>query len=226
MPKDYNQLMRNRARARIEKLETKVEEAGYNAQASRGYQEEIARLRSEIIRSKKGVDYDAKSARRLEKMSSSELSRRNRMARTEMGEAIEEFGTYSKEEREKFFKATQRAWQGADYNKRYEAIMDYYGISDLKSFISAVLEWGKYHSITTDGGKRNTGDLQTEDTGLVGSPDIMDIEDVIYIEDDFEEIYSSYVESIAVSVDEQTVKLPQDKTVMEFYAEFYNAYVG
>lgn len=46
---------------------------------------------------------------------------------------------YTKTQVQIFYRATQKAWQNAPLDKRNEAIMSYYGVSDLRSFFEGVV---------------------------------------------------------------------------------------
>ena len=77
--------------------------------------------------------------------------------------------SYTEAEMRTFFRATQSAWQGKEYTNRYQAIMEYYDVTDLRAFIEAVLKVNpdaisRYETIQQEAGKaKDAEDISGED---------------------------------------------------------------
>lgn len=159
-------LERKKAKRRIARLEKEINTAK-TAKEQIFYKQQVKALREQMSKtyqfdplSHKATGFtkdDLKiAARNLTRMNvhaeigRGEQARKNFLTQQELNTAESysligpRLGEFSSEEVKIFYRATQKAWEGvSNENNRNEAILKYYGRTDLREFVREVLEMNK-----------------------------------------------------------------------------------
>lgn len=152
-------LARRRAQRKIDRLEKQKKETGIGTRTAMNLQMQINDL--EMLKQRTYKKYESQkrvyirssdeilsSIKALNSYTPSEdVDRKNIQAMRELRLATKKDAIgpmkYSEGDVHIFFAATIRAWQGVKPEERGKAIMEYYGVSDLASFIDSVLDKNK-----------------------------------------------------------------------------------